>query len=82
MSIITVKDMPSIRQMREPFREKWDRAVKNVSERERNDESLKILLKKHEKLVKRLSEVERDISIRRGQIFFDEVRKELTKETG
>jgi len=65
----------------DPFREKWNRAVENASERERNDESLKVLLKKHEKLAKRLSQVQRDISMRRGQIFYDEVRKELAKES-
>lgn len=62
------------------FREKWDKAIKSTSQKFKNDESLKTLMKRHEKILKRLQKLDLEITKRRNEIFYQEVEKILQGE--
>jgi len=61
--------------MKDDFDKKWSQAMKNARERFRNDKTISTLIKKHRKLQKKLYQIENEVAKRKGQIFYEEIKK-------
>lgn len=63
--------------MKSNFEERWKRAIEKASARFKNDKSLKELIKRHDKMIKRLEQIEVGVTKRRNKIFMEELKKEF-----
>jgi len=64
------------------FEEKWDLIKARVSERTQKDKGLAELLRRYEKLRRKLNRIGEEIMRRREQIFREEARKVLWEGEG
>ena len=62
------------------FKERWDAMVKRYLSLVRKDDSMKTLLKRHRKLVKKLRQMDGMIDERRTQLLSEEVEKEFASK--
>lgn len=61
------------------FEERWKRVLERYLQRVRNDEGIKALRKKGDKLAKKLRGIDKEIDNRRVKVLSEEVKKEFAE---
>ena len=66
--------------LRDDFDRKWQQAMKNAYERFNRDKTISTLIKKYNKLQKKLAKIENEVAERKAHIFYEEIKKLMTGE--
>ena len=65
---------------KDSFDEKWKNAMINTQVRLTKDKTINGLMKRHQKLGRKMREIERKIAERRAEIFYEELKKMMKNE--